>query len=136
MKRFRNWPGDFLAPRVSDTEFGLALISLFDEMIAKGGKAYADDDWALFGFSQNYRMIDFVRRGSHFWEVWPQERGEMKRLGPFFGLAEHACIVVRGIEDIRTLATRWLDGAATEIVTENVTFWDRCDIRQPLERIP
>jgi hypothetical protein len=135
MKHFLNWPGDFETPRFAATEFDRSLVALFDEIIVSGGGVHMDEDLALFGFSRNNRVIDFVRRGSRFWEVWPQENGEMKRLGPRFGLGEHACIVVRGIDDIRALAIRWLGGLAMEAVMGNITFWDRCKTRNPLERI-
>lgn len=135
MNRFRNWPEDFEGPPpVDDTPFGHALIGLFGEIVGIGGKVRLDDACMLFGFVRNNRAMDFVRRGSQFWEVWPQEGDEAKPLGPIFGKAKHACIVVRGVDDIRALAIRWLNGLPVETAIENVTFWDRCHTERPLDR--
>jgi hypothetical protein len=91
MSHIRKWPADFDGPPpVDDTPFGHALIGLFGEILAVSGEVHLDDAGMLFGFARKNRAIEFVRRGSQFWEVWPQEGGQATPLGPVFGKAEHA----------------------------------------------
>jgi hypothetical protein len=138
MPEFRQWPDDF--PAVSpSTDFDVALVAFFDCMVESGASVYVDEGWSLFSFSRGKRMIDFVRRGKlrrgagMCWEVWPYDDGKSLRLGPKFGLRDYACVVISGIDDVRTVTESWLDGKALDDLLKAATFWDKKEASKPLE---
>jgi len=145
MSKFLRWPDDFNDP-APVTGFDVALVALFDQMIASGATVHADRHWSLFGFDRGARRIDFIRRGSTrklhgrfvanrelFWEVLPVDGGVTYRLGQLFGIRDYACVVVSGITDLSAIATRWLDGIPLRDAVDGIDFWDRCDPSSPLE---
>jgi hypothetical protein len=141
MPELRYWPADF--PVVDPTtDFDVALVSFFDQMVAAGTSVYVDQMWSLFGFSRGERRIDFVRRGrlrrgaGQCWEVWPYDGVNSLRLGPIFNIREYACVVIHGICDIRIIVDRWLGGTTMAALIDGVDFWDRMDSSQPLEAQP
>ena len=138
MPEFRYWPDDFPVVEPS-TDFDVALVAFFDQMVAADVSVYVDGGWSLFGFSRDYRRIDFVRRGrlrrgsGQCWEVWPYDGDASLRLGSHFGVREHACIVVDGIAGIRASAECWIGGNDISDLIRCAEFWDRMDGSKPLE---
>jgi len=137
MREFRYWPDDFPVVQPS-TDFDVALVAFFDQMVAANVTVYVDQTWSLFGFSQDNRRIEFVRRGrlrrgaGQCWEVWPFDGVNSLRLGPIFNIGEYACVVVDGIQNIRVVVERWLSGATLETLVDGVEFWDKMDASRPL----
>ena len=140
MEVILQWPDDF-ADLKPVTVFDQALVEFFHQVIERGGKVHADRHWSLFGFSRSTRMIEFVHRGQlhrveHCWEVWPYHNRVRQMLGPMFGIREHACVVICGIDDLRNVTNRWLEQMPLNSVQSGATFWDRMDASKPLEISP
>lgn len=85
-----------------------------------------------FGVSAGHREAFFINRGRDcrgsrglLWEVLLRDAERWIRLGPFFGLHDHACIVVSGIEAIRVVCFCYLAGGDTNEVTSIAEFINR-----------
>lgn len=140
MTELFRWPTDFDDPRPV-TDFDSALSDYFESLIASGSEVHAHPGWMLFSMSRESRTVSFIRRGKLrrgdrvCWEVRPVHDGESARLGSLFGIREYACVVISGIDDVRTIADRWLAGAPVEALIDGVTFWDKMDTSKPLVRV-
>ena len=137
MPELRYWPDDFPVVQPS-TDFDVALVAFFDQMVAANVTVYVDQYWSFFGFLLDNRRIEFVRRGrlrrgaGKCWEVLPIDGDNSLRLGPIFNIREYACVVVDGIQNIRLVVERWLGGATLETLADVVEFWDKMDASGPL----
>ena len=138
MQEYRNWPEDFPIVEPS-TDFDVAFVELFDQMVAADVAVYVDGTWSLIGFARGSRGIEFIRRGrlrhdgGQCWEVWPYDGEHSIRLGAQFGLSEHACIVMDGVAGIRAAAECWIEGNDTSKLVRCAEFWDKSDGSKSLE---
>jgi hypothetical protein len=73
-----------------------------------------------------------LRRRNRYWEPWLVDRGNSTRLGPFFGLPEHTCIVFDGIDDVATFTIRWLDDWPLRKALEGLPVFNRREADKPL----
>jgi len=138
MSEFLLWPADFDDPNPV-TDFDAELATYFDAIIASGGVVRAIRSWTSFTIARDSRMVDFtcrgrLRRGApRCWEIRPIDDSNCYRLGTLFGIRDHACIVIAGIDDLRSITNRWLTGLPLEALLDGVTYWDKTDTTKPLE---
>jgi len=142
-----SWPNEIADPRPTNG-FGDNFVPFLEEMRASGANVLAESGWSLFEFSRNDRSIHFVRRGRSqeldgvsranpdmYWEAIPVQKGVAHRLGPLFGIREHACVVVCGVPDIRLITIRWLNGDSIAATVRGISLWDRLAPSSPLQGI-
>jgi len=144
MAEFLRWPDDVSDP--PNELFGAQCSPFLTDMVQSGAEVHADPSWMSFGFSRGIRTVNFTRRGKSrsrspnapnytYWEVWLLESGEAHRLGPIFGIRDHACVVVCGFDHIQKITKRWLHEHSIKSVIKGLTFWDRMDAGKPLEPV-
>ena len=140
MTELLRWPADFDDP-TPVTDFDSALTAYFHSLIETGIDVHAHRTWMFFTMSRESRMVDFIRRGRlrlgnpMCWEVRLIHDGKSMQLGPLFGIRGYACVVIAGIDDVRTVTERWLAGNTIESLLDGVTYWDRTDASKPLEPV-
>ena len=138
MITFLKWPDEFDSPIPLST-FGDRLTDVLTELVEFECEVIAEQHWSWFSVSREGRMIDLVCRGrlrhnrNSCWEVRLSCNDQPVPLGGFFGIREHACVVISGIDDLRTLTNLWLAGAEIHSLLRSVIFWDRMDSEQPLQ---
>ena len=140
MTELLRWPADFDAP-TPVTDFDSALTAYFHSLIETGIDVHAHRTWMFFTMSRESRMVDFVRRGRlrrgtpMCWEVRLMHDGKLMQLGPLFGIRDYACVVISGIDDVRTVTDRWLAGNKIDSLLDCATYWDKTDTSKPLEPV-
>ena len=112
------------------------LEPLIRDAFRRGYLPYRDGDFSLaFGIADGTnRQVDFSNRGRGrvewerpLLEVHHVESNSCVRLGPFFGLEDSACIVVRGCDAAIEVCRVWLDGGSVESVLDATEFMNRRD---------
>ena len=138
MVDYLKWPDDF-ADTTPVTNFGDALSELLHELVDSGCVVSAEEHWSSFSISHDDRVIGLVQRGrlgynrDYCWEVRLGSDGKPVSLGKLFGIHEYACVVITGIDSLRTVATLWLTGCDVDSLLRDVTFWDKMSTSQPLQ---
>ena len=128
------WPWDVLPPEAR-SDFHSALILLFETTFRSGHAPYIEGAETLLGFGSNdRRAAEYVYRGGRqrYWEPWLIDRDASIRLGPFFDLPEHTCIVFNGIDDVAAFTIRWLDEWPLGKALGGIPVFNRCELDRPL----
>ena len=112
------------------------LVPMFQEASERGYRPFLEfyDGHILlggFGIQGDRREAFFVWRGRGWrgrrgtlWEVLLYDAGTI-RLGPYFELPEHTCVVVCGIEAVSSVSNCWLDGGEVADVINASRFFNR-----------
>lgn len=132
------WPNEFTNPTPFGVLLGDEFTQFLEQMLAAEVTVHADEIWALFSFNRHKRRVEFVRRGRlgygfpQCWEVLPVEDDAWIKLGPIFGIDEHACVVTAGFDNVRRFTEGWLEGHVLDSLLRDVTFWERANASSPL----
>jgi hypothetical protein len=107
-------------------------LHFFADALSRGQRPYrhpGDASYSWFGVTCDFgRDISFIFRGCRSFEVHLAENEDWIWLGPYFGVDECTCVVVKGYEAVRAVCYAWLGGEELQSVLRAATFYNRSDM--------
>lgn len=118
------WPFAITKPEAEWTEFDGDYVGFMRSAYAEGFRPRKGPCDSVEAGDPEIREVCLVRRGvRNGWEPWLMDDGRSLRLGPCYGLDEHACVCIRPpFRSAAYFALEWLRGRPLEPLLADFEF--------------